>query len=310
MALRLQLAKHMARGIWTGALSFGLVNIPVEVHTAVRDTRPHFRLLHAKDRSPINYERVCQKEGSAVGWNDLVKGFEYEKGRFVVLTKEDFAAAALEKTRRIDILDFVKSEDIDDRFFDKPYYLTPGKGGDVAYGLLREAIRESGRIGIAKFILREVQHLAAVEVVDQALVLSTLRFADELVDAGDLNLPKRTAVGKKELDMATSLVESLAAEWHPEKYTDDYRENLMRVIKAKMKGKKADLVAEEQPRDAKVVDLMERLRQSLDASSGRGRHRGAAASRASRPATARAKTRPSRRSSTSRSRTSQRRRAS
>ena len=297
----------MARAIWKGSISFGLVNIPIELHTAVRDTRPHFRLLHAKDRSPINYERVCQKEGSAVGWNDLVKGFEYEKGRFVVLTKEDFAAAAVEKTRRIDILDFVKSEDIDDRFFDKPYYLTPGKGGDVAYGLLREAIRESGRIGIAKFILREVQHLAAVEVVEQALVLSTLRFADELVDAGTLNLPKRTSVGKKELDMATSLVESLAAEWNPEKYTDDYRENLMRVIKAKMKGKKADLVAEEQPRDAKVIDLMERLRQSLDASGGRGR-RQAAAGRA-RTKTARSATPRSRRPA-ARSRTSQRRRAS
>jgi DNA end-binding protein Ku len=298
----------MARGIWTGALSFGLVNIPVEVHTAVRDTRPHFRLLHAKDRSPINYERVCQKEGAAVGWEDLVKGYEYEKGRFVVLTKEDFAAAALEKTRRIDILDFVNAEDIDDRFFDKPYYLTPGKGGDVAYGLLREAIRESGRIGIAKFILREVQHLAAVEVVDEALVLSTLRFADELVDAGTLSVPKRTSVGKKELDMATTLVESLAAEWKPEKYTDDYRENLMRVIKAKMKGKKADLVAEEPPRDAKVIDLMERLRQSLDASSGRGRRRRAASSPRTR--TPRATTRGTTRSSGSRARTTQRRRAS
>jgi len=269
----------MARGIWTGALSFGLVNIPVEVHTAVRDTRPHLRLLHDKDRSPINYERVCQKEGQAVGWNDLVKGYEYEKGRFVVLTKEDFAAAALEKTRRIDILDFVKADDIDDRYFDKPYYLTPGKGGDVAYSLLREAIRDSGRIGIAKFIMREVQHLAAVEVVDEALVLSTLRFADELVEVGTLNLPKRKQAGKKELDMATSLVESLAADWDPEKYTDDYRVNLMRVIKAKTKGKSADLVAEEPHRDAKVVDLMERLRQSLDASSGRGRRRAVTSAR-------------------------------
>jgi DNA end-binding protein Ku len=308
VAFRLQPVTYMARGIWTGALSFGLVNIPVEVHTAVRDTRPHFRLLHAKDRSPINYERVCQKEGSAVGWDDLVKGYEYEKGRFVVLTKEDFASAAVEKTRRIDILDFVNAEDIDDRFFDKPYYLTPGKGGDVAYGLLREAIRESGRIGIAKFIMREVQHLAAVEVVDEALVLSTLRFADELVEVGTLDVPKRTSVGKKELDMATSLVESLAAEWNPEKYTDDYRENLMRVIKAKMKGKKADLVAEEPPRDAKVIDLMERLRQSLDASSGRGRRRAAASS--PRAKMARATTRRSTRSAGSRARSSQRRRAS
>jgi DNA end-binding protein Ku len=298
----------MARGLWSGALSFGLVNIPVEVHTAVRDTRPRFRLLHEKDRSPINYERVCQKEGEPVAWDDLVKGYEYEKGKFVILTKEDFASAALEKTRRIDILDFVKSEDIDDRYFDKPYYLTPGKGGDVAYGLLREAIRESGRIGIAKFIMREVQHLAAVEVVDEALVLSTLRFAYELVDVGSLNLPTRKQTGKKELDMATSLVESLAAEWDPEKYTDDYRENVMRIIKAKMKGKKADLVVEEPPRDAKVIDLMERLRQSLDASGGHGR-RGAAASnarRTSRGSTRRAAPRAAR----ARTRSTQRRRAS
>jgi DNA end-binding protein Ku len=259
----------VARAIWTGALSFGLVNIPVEVHTAVRDNRPRFRMLHAKDKSPINFQRVCQKEGEPVAWEDLVKGYEYEKGRFVVLTKEDFTAAALEKTRRIDILDFVKSEAIDDRFFDKPYYLTPGKGGDSAYALLREAIRESGRIGIAKFIMRDVQHLAAVEAIDDALVLSTLRFADELIDVKTLKIPGRNDFRKKELEMATALVENLAEDWNPEKYTDDYRENLMRVIKAKLKGKKADLVEEERPRDANVIDLMERLQQSLQA-SGRG----------------------------------------
>jgi DNA end-binding protein Ku len=300
--------KHMARGIWTGTLSFGLVNIPVEVHTAVRDTRPHFRMLHAKDRSPINYERVCQKEGEPVAWEDLVKGYEYEKGRFVVLTKEDFAAAALEKTKRIDILDFVKDEEIDDRFFEKPYYLTPGRGGDLAYGLLREAIRESGRIGIGKFILRDVQHLAAIEVVDEALVLSTLRFADELVDVDTLGLPKRTAVKKKELEMAASLVESLAAEWNPEKYTDDYRDNLMKVIKAKMKGKPADLVSEEPHHDAKVVDLMERLRQSLDASTrGRGGRRGAR--KAARSTTARRTARRTSRATRPRAHATARRRA-
>lgn len=275
----------MPRGIWSGALSFGLVNIPVQVHTAVRDNRPHFRMLHAKDHSPIKFERVCQKEGKAVAWEDLVKGYEYEKGHFVVLTKEDIASAALEKTRRIDILDFVKADQIDDRFFETPYYLTPGKGGDVAYSLLREAIRESERIGIAKFILRDVQHLAAVEVVDNALVLSTLRFADELVDVGSLELPRAKSINKKELDMATKLVESLAEEWKPEKYTDDYRENLMRVIKSKMKGKKPTLVSDEPPRDAKVVDLMERLRRSLDASGG-GRGTRKPASRARKSARA------------------------
>jgi DNA end-binding protein Ku len=281
----------MARPIWTGALSFGLVNIPVEVHTAVKDSRPRFRLLHAKDRSPINFARVCRKEGRAVAWQDLVKGYEYEKGRYVVLSKEDFEAAALEKTRKIEILDFVRGEAIDDRFYDKPYYLTGAKGGDAAYALLREAIRRSGRIGVAKFILREVQHLAAVEVIGDALVLSTLRFADELVDVETLRFPKRTEIRQKELDMATALVESLAGEWQPDKYTDDYRENLMRVIKAKLKGKKADLVAEEPAREAKVVDLMERLRLSLE-KSGRTAKAGGLASRSR---SKRARKRPARR---------------
>ena len=262
----------MPRAIWSGSIAFGLVNIPVGMHTAVRDSRPRFRLLHAKDHAPINLERVCQKDGTAVSWNDLVKGFEYEKGRFVVVTKEDFEAAALEKTRTIDIRDFVKADAIDDRFFDRPYYLTPGKGADAAYAVLREAIRQSGRIGVAKFILRNVQHLAAVEAIGDALVLSTLRFPDELVDVKTYSFPAKSGVTKKDLQLAVMLVEQLAAEWTPDRYTDDYRENLMRVIKAKMKGKKAKLVAGERPREADVVDLMERLRSSLDqARSPRGR---------------------------------------
>jgi DNA end-binding protein Ku len=264
----------VASAIWKGALSFGLVNIPVEVHTAVRDNRPRFRMLHAKDKSPISFERVCQKEGEPVAWADIVKGFEYEKGRFVVLTKEDFEAAALERTRRIDVLDFVKAESIDDRFFDKPYYLTPGVGGDQAYALLREAIRDSGRIGVAKFILRDVQHLAAVEAIDQALVVSTLRFADELVDTESLRFPPAKAVRKQDRALAKTLIDNLSAEWDPEKYEDDYTENLMRVIKARMKGKEAKLVLDERPRDSNVVNLMERLRASLEAAGGKSKARG------------------------------------
>src|SRR5438552_6241189 len=143
----------MPRALWKGSLSFGLVNIPIELHTAVRSHRPHFRLLHAGDRSPIRLERVCVRDGHPVAWDDLVKGFEYTKGRFVVLTKEDFRTAAVEKTRAIDIIDFVRAEAIDDRFFETPYYLKPVKAGEHAYVLLREAIRETGRIGIAKFVL-------------------------------------------------------------------------------------------------------------------------------------------------------------
>lgn len=258
----------MPRPIWKGSLAFGLVNIPVELHTAVRDARPRFRLLHATDKSPVSYERVCQREGKPVAWEDLVKGYEYEKGRYVVLTREDFRAAALEKTRTVDILDFVKAEEIDDRFFETPYYVLPGKGGEHAYALLRDAIRTSGRIGISKIILRERQHLAALEPIGEALVLTMMRFADELADLSTYRFPSSSKVRKPELDMAKMLVENLASEWKPEKYTDDYRENLMKVIKAKMKGKPVKLEASEEPQSAEVIDLMERLRRSLQGAGG------------------------------------------
>lgn len=260
----------MARALWKGSISFGLVNIPIELHTAVRNHRPKFRMLHAKDKSPVRFERVCIRDGRPVAWEDLVKGYEYQKGRFVVLTKEDFQAAALEKTRTIDIIDFVKAEEIDDRYFETPYYLVPTKGGERAYALLREAIRESGRIGIAKFILRDAQHLAAVEVIEDAIVLSVMRFADELVDEGQFEFPSAEGVRKQELDMAKALVNSLAAGWNPEKYTDQYRENLLRIIQGKARGQEVELEPEVAPRQAEVVDLMERLRRSLARSGGKG----------------------------------------
>jgi len=258
----------MARALWKGSISFGLVNIPIELHTAVRNHRPKFRMLHAKDKSPVRFERVCIRDGHPVAWEDLVKGYEYAKGHFVVLSKEDFQAAAVEKTRTVDIIDFVKSEEIDDRFFETPYYLVPAKGGERAYALLREAIRESGRIGIAKFILRDSQHLAAVEVIETAIVLTVMRFADELVDVGQFDLPGEGGIRKPELDMAKALVNNLAAAWDPDKYTDEYRENLMKVIQAKVKGKKIEIEAPAEPRQAEVVDLMERLRRSLEQGAG------------------------------------------
>jgi DNA end-binding protein Ku len=254
--------------MWTGSLSFGLVNIPIELHTAVRNHRPKFRMLHAKDKSPVKFERVCIRDGHPVAWDDLVKGFEFEKGCFVIMTKEDFQAAALNKTRTVDIVDFVEASAIDDRYFETPYYLVPTKGGEHAYALLREAIRESGRIGIAKFILRDAQHLCAVEAIEDALVLSVMRFADELADESQFAFPK-IDVRKAELDMAKALVNGLAAEWDPMKYTDQYRENLMRIIHGKIKGKEVELEPTKEPRQAEVVDLMERLRKSLEASGGR-----------------------------------------
>jgi DNA end-binding protein Ku len=272
----------MPRPIWSGALAFGLVTIPVQLHTAVRDHRPRFRLLHRKDESPVHYERVCQQEGKAVAWEDLVKGYEYEKGRFVTLTKEDFRAAALEKSRTVQILDFVDPDDVDERYFETPYYLTAGKGGDHAYALLREAIRSSGRIGIAKMVLRETQHLAALDAIGEALVLTTMRFADELVDVSDLKFPAAKGLPAKELELAGSLIGSFVADWEPGKYTDDYRENLLRIIKAKLKGRKVRLAEEDlQPQEARVVDLMSRLRESLVSAEKGARGRTAARTRRS-----------------------------
>jgi DNA end-binding protein Ku len=254
----------MPRAMWKGAIAFGLVNIPVELYSAVRDHRPRFRLLHQEDRSPIQYERVCRSEGRPVGWDELVKGYEYEKGQFVVLTKDDFKTAALEKTKTVDILDFVDPAEVDERYFETPYYLQPGKGADRAYALIREAIRESGKIGIAKIILREAQHLAAIEAIGDALVLTMMRFADELADLADFRFPSADGIRPQELKMARQLVDSLSAPWEPEKYTDEYTANLMAIIQAKVKGRKPKLEEREPSRGAEVVDLMERLRASLD----------------------------------------------
>ena len=258
----------MARAMWKGALAFGLVNIPVELYSAVRDHRPKFRLLHAKDESPIQYEKVCATEGKPVAWEDLVKGYEYEKGQFVVLTKDDFKAAALEKTKTIDILDFVDPKEVDERYFETPYYLQPGKGADRSYALLRDAIDKSGKIGIAKIILRDAQHLAAVETIGDAIVLTMMRFADELADLEDFKFPKSEKVRPGEMNMALQLIDSLAAKWEPEKYTDEYKENLLRIIKAKMKGKTPKLLERETAQTADVVDLMARLRASLEGKGG------------------------------------------
>ena len=255
----------MPRSIWKGSISFGLVNIPVELYSAVRDHRPRFRLLHAKDQAPVRYERVCQTDGKPVGWEELVKGYEYEKGQFVVLTKDDFKTAALQKTKTVDILDFVDPSEIDDRYFETPFFMTPGKGAARSYALLREALRESGKMGIGKIILRESQHLAAIEVIGDALVLTMMRFSDELADLAEFTFPSAEGLRKPELTMARQLIDNLSAGWDPEKYTDEYVKNLMRIIEGRLKGQKPKLEAKATRQRADVVDLMARLKASLEA---------------------------------------------
>ena len=256
--------------IWKGSLAFGLVNIPVEAKTAVREDHISFRMLHSEDLSPVKYERVCAADGEPVPWNEIVKGYEYEKGKYVVMTDDDFKAAALEASKMLEILDFVKQEEIDPRYFETPYYLVPSKGGEKAYALLREAMRSSDAVGIGKVVIRQKEHLAAVRVIKDAIVLELMRFENELVDVKEFSFPTAEVVRPQELKMAEQLVASLAEPFDPSKYTDEYRANLMKIIRAKMKGKKITVPEpEEDTQDTKVVDLMARLQASLEQGGAR-----------------------------------------
>lgn len=253
------------RSIWKGAISFGLVNIPIELHTAVRsEERIKFRQLHKKDLSTIRYERVCAKEEKPVPYEDIVKGYEYTKGKFVVMEDDDFRAAAVEKSRTIDIQEFVGSDEVDPRYFETPYYILPQKGGEKAYALLRESIRKSGRVGIGMVTMRSnSMHFVCIKVIENAMVLEVMRYADELVDASTFNFPTAENVKPAELNMAEQLVNSMSDKFAPEKYSNEYRDNLMRIINDKLKGKKIEVPEVEEPEPTNVIDLMARLQESL-----------------------------------------------
>jgi DNA end-binding protein Ku len=250
--------------IWKGSIAFGLVNVPVELRTAVRDDHIAFRLLHKKDNTPVKYERVRSDNGKEVPWSDIVKGYERDKGEFVVLTDEDFKAAAVERSESIDITDFVDADEIDPRFFETPYFIVPGKGGTKAYAVLREAMRKENVVGIGMIILRQKQHLVGLHATGEAIVLEIMRFANEIVPASEYSFPPAGEAKEKEIELATKLIEALHGPFEPEKYIDQYRANLLRIIDAKAKGKKAQLPSgKPEWGDGKVLDLMQKLEASL-----------------------------------------------
>jgi DNA end-binding protein Ku len=258
----------MARALWTGLVNFGLVNIPVQLHTAVRDHMPRFRLLHRKDLSPIREQRVCQLDGHPVAWDDLVKGFEVEPGHFVTVTEDDFKTAARERRRSIDILEFVPAADIDPRYWATPYLVQPGRGAEHSYALLARALGDSGRAGIAKYVMRQRQHLAALHVVERALILTTLRFPDDLVAAPAV---PTGALAAKEVALAAQLVAGMSDAWNPARYTDDYVPALMKVIEAKAAGTPPGRKKVAPARSTPVSDLVARLRESLTMAQREGR---------------------------------------
>src|SRR5213079_3232283 len=276
----------MARAIWKGSISFGLVNIPIALYPATRREEFKFRLLRKTDLSPVNYKRVAEKDGKEVPWDQIVKGYEYEKGKYVVLRDDDFQRVDLEATQTVDIQDFVDLEEIDPMFFYKPYYLEPQKGGDKAYVLLRDALKDSGKVGIAKVVIKTRQYLAGVKPEDGALVLELMHFADELADTSKLHLPKKVEVGKREMNMATALIDGMSSKWNPEKYKDDYREALMEVIEEKVEagGKEIEEKPRKAPKPTKVIDLVSVLQKSLEETGGKKKATGRSRTKQKQPA--------------------------
>jgi DNA end-binding protein Ku len=261
--------------IWTGALTFGLVNIPVSLASAVRVAeKTSFRQLHKDDLTPIKYERVCPTDGEVVPWNEIVKGYEYAKGKYVVVTPEELAKVKTPSSKAVEMMDFVKSDEIDPRYFDTPYYLVPQKGGEKPYALLREALENTDMVGIGKLTLRQKEHLVAVRPIGDALVLEIMRFENELVAPEDLRFPKAEEqhVRPQEIAMAEQLIGNLAESFDPAKYHDEYEEKLQTLLRAKLKGKKLpDEDEEEKPQKTAVIDLVARLQESLASTSTKKR---------------------------------------
>lgn len=264
----------MARPIWTGTLSFGLLNVPVSLMSGERRTDLQFRMLDSRDKKPIRFERVNADTGEEVPWKDIVKAFEYDKGSYVVLEEGDIKSAAPESHETVEVESFVDAAQIDPRYFEKPYLLIPGKKAEKGYVLLRETLRSTGKVGIAKVVVRTREYLCAVMPNDDALVLMILRYPQELVDPADYKLPSGKVsdyrISSKETAMAEQLIESMAGDWDPSQYHDEFRERLQGVLTKRIKEDGGTTTVEDEPaprEDAStnVVDFMSLLQKSLDA---------------------------------------------
>lgn len=253
------------RPIWTGSISFGLVNIPVRMFSGIQPQEGiDLDMLHKSDHSPIRYARICKAEGKEVAWEDIVKGYQYKPDQYVVITEADFEKANPKKTQTVDIQQFADVDEIDIRYFEKPYYLEPEKGGDKAYALLHAALEKSGKLAIARFVIHQKEHIGAIKPVGRALVLNQMRYPTDLRQAGELHFPTAKGVTAKELDVAVSLIKQETRPFIPEDFHDTYTEELEDIIKAKVKGAKPRK-APAAPKHTNSADLMETLKASLKA---------------------------------------------
>jgi DNA end-binding protein Ku len=258
------------RAIWKGNISFALVTIPISLISATKRNELSFHFLHKKELSTVSYKRFCDAEDVEVQWEDLTRGYEYEKGQYVEITDEDLERADTELTKTIQVLEFVKEDEIDPVYFDKPYYLEPQKGGERAYALMREALAQSKRVGIARVVLKSREHLAAVKPVGSMITLDLLRFAHEIVDPKALTLPSKVEISEKEMNLANMLIESMADKFEPEKYKDEYYEKVLEVIRAKVEGVAPKVPTAKAKAPGHVVDLMEILKESLKETQKKG----------------------------------------
>ena len=283
----------MARPIWTGTLSFGLLNVPVSLMSGERSVDLHFRMLDSRSNTPVRYERVNAETGEEVPWKEIVKAFEYEKGSYVVLDPEDIKSAASDSHETVEVTTFVDAESIGPEYFEKPYLLVPGKKAEKGYVLLRETLKRTGKIGIARVVIRTREYLSAVMPRDDALMLLLLRYPQELVDAEDYRIPQGAAssyrISAKEIKMAEQLVDSMSDKWNPNDYRDEFRDRLRKVIEKRLKSKgvvtppEDDDAATPDNASTNVVDFMALLQKSL-ASNKRTPARKAASGRAGKPA--------------------------
>ncbi|KAB2338132.1 Ku protein [Cytobacillus depressus] len=251
--------------MWKGSISFGLVNIPIKLHAATEDKDVKLRNLHKECHSPVKYEKVCPVCDVEIKNEDIVKAYEYTKGKFVVLDDDDLEKLKKEnEDKAVEIMDFVKMEQIDPIYYDRTYYMSPGDGGSKAYSLLRKALEESEKVGLAKIIIRSKEQLAVIRVYENTLVMETIHYPDEVRKSGDVpNVPEEDKVTKKEIDTAILLIDQLTSEFEPEKYTDEYRTALLELIESKRTGKEVVTPVEKEP-VSKVTDLMAALQASID----------------------------------------------
>lgn len=262
----------MQRALWKGAISFGLVHIPVELFSAENADELKLSMLDRRNFAPVGYKRINKETGKEVVWDNIVKGYEYEKGEFVVLTEEDLKQANVEATQTIDIVSFVEAREVPLTYYERPYYLAPIKGGEKVYTLLRETLHRADKVGVAQIVIRTKQHLAALFAMEQVIVLNTLRYADELRSPTDLALPaarsSRTGPSDKEIQMALSLVEGMTDTWDPARFHDTYREDVLALVKKKVKAHQTKTITSSEPAprpqpSAQVIDLTALLKHSI-----------------------------------------------